>query len=95
MVWGQIFGTICGIDVGIGIPIFAALRAAVFELSAKNLRGGRIPAPPPIGARVKRLEEKEMVACVLSRECYYYFQYFALTFAKTNKNPAAIIENGM
>ena len=52
MVWGQIFGTICGIDVGIGIPIFAALRAAVFELSAKNLRGGRIPAPP-VGARVK------------------------------------------
>ena len=39
MIWGQNFGTICGIDVGIGIPNFAALRAAVFQLSAKNLRG--------------------------------------------------------
>ena len=35
------------------MPNFAALRAAVFELSAKNLRGGRIPAPPSVrGLRV-------------------------------------------
>ena len=53
VVWGQNLHTICGIDVGIGMPNFAALGAAVFELSAKNLRGGRIPAPPPVGARVK------------------------------------------
>ena len=30
---------------------FAALRAAVFPLSTKNLRGGRI-STPPVGARV-------------------------------------------
>ena len=32
----------------------AALRAAVFSLSAKNLRGGGVEInPPPAGARVK------------------------------------------
>ena len=31
----------------------AALRAAVFSLSSKNLRGGRSNAPPPSRARVK------------------------------------------
>ena len=39
--------TMCKIDKGIVIPNFAALRAAVFPLFAKNLRGGRISAPPP------------------------------------------------
>ena len=33
------------------MPNFAALRAAVFPLSTKNLRGGGYP-PPPVGARV-------------------------------------------
>ena len=37
----------CKKDVGIVMPNFAALRAAVFQLSTKNLRGGRISAPPP------------------------------------------------
>ena len=32
------------------MPNFAALRAAVFQLSTKNLRGGGYP--PPVGARV-------------------------------------------
>ena len=32
------------------MPNFAALRAAVFPLSTKNLRGGGYP--PPVGARV-------------------------------------------
>ena len=32
------------------MPNFAALRAAVFLLSTKNLRGGGYP--PPVGARV-------------------------------------------
>ena len=32
----------------------AALRAAVFSLSAKNLRGGGVEINPPAGARVKR-----------------------------------------
>ena len=31
----------------------AALRAAVFSLSAKNLRGGGLHQPPPVRARVK------------------------------------------
>ena len=44
--------TMCKIDKGIVIPNFAALRAAVFSLFAKNLRGGGYP-PPPVGARVK------------------------------------------
>ena len=30
------------------MPSFAALRAAVFPLSPKNLRGGRISAPPSV-----------------------------------------------
>ena len=34
------------------MPNFAALRAAVFQLSTKNLRGADI-RPPPVGARVK------------------------------------------
>ena len=34
------------------MPNFAALRAAVFKLSTKNLRRGRISAPPTVGARV-------------------------------------------
>ena len=33
------------------MPNFAALRAAVFQLSTKNLRGADI-RPPPVGARV-------------------------------------------
>ena len=44
----------CKKDKEIVMPDFAALRAAVFPLSTKNLRGeGRISAPPPVGARVK------------------------------------------
>ena len=31
----------------------AALRAAVFSLSSKNLRGGRSNAPPPAGRGLK------------------------------------------
>ena len=31
----------------------AALRAAVFLLSSKNLRGGRSNAPPPAGRGLK------------------------------------------
>ena len=34
----------------------AALRAAVFLLSSKNLRGGRSNAPPPSRARVKTVD---------------------------------------
>ena len=46
--------TMCKIDERIVIPNFAALRAAVFPLSAKNLRGGA-DIRPPVGARVKSL----------------------------------------
>ena len=38
-------------QVSVGRSNFAALRAAVFPLSTKNLRGGRISTP--VGARVK------------------------------------------
>ena len=37
----------CKIDERIVVPNFAALRAAVFPLSAKNLRGGADIRPPP------------------------------------------------
>ena len=40
----------CKNDEGIVMPNFAALRAAVFPLSTKNLRGADI-RPPPVGAR--------------------------------------------
>ena len=44
----------CKNDEGIVMPNFAALRAAVFPLSTKNLRGGA-DIRPPVGARVKPL----------------------------------------
>ena len=42
---------LCKKDEGIVMPNFVALRAAVFPLSTKNLRGADIR--PPVGARVK------------------------------------------
>ena len=45
----------CAMNVGIVMLNLAVLHAAVFTLSGKNLRGGRISAPPPVGARVKLL----------------------------------------
>ena len=47
-----VFLEMCQIVDWIGMANLAALRAAVFPLSAKNLRGGRITAPPG-RARVK------------------------------------------
>ena len=41
----------CAMNVRIKSPNLAALRAAVFTLSAKNLRGGLLE-PPPAGNRV-------------------------------------------
>ena len=41
----------CKKNEGIVMSNFAALRAAVFKLFSKNLRGGGYP--PPVGARVK------------------------------------------
>ena len=41
----------CKKDEGIVMPNFAALRAEVFPLSTKNLRGGA-DIRPPVGARV-------------------------------------------
>ena len=39
----------------------AALRAAVFPISAKNRRGGHFLPPPPSNARV--------IDCVVGQEC--------------------------
>ena len=39
----------------------AALRAAVFLLSAKNLRGGGLHQPPPVRARVKTGSETPLL----------------------------------
>ena len=51
LTWCWNFHTICGKDVGTGVPKTAALRAAVFLLSPKNLRGClNTPSGP---ARVK------------------------------------------
>ena len=52
MTRGQHFETMCGKDEWTAIPSAAALRAAVFALSAKNLRGGGNQLPPPPGVRV-------------------------------------------
>ena len=38
----------CKKDEEIVMPNFAALRAAVFQLSTKNLRGGGYPPPPSV-----------------------------------------------
>ena len=49
--------TMCKIDEGIVIPNFAALRAAVFPLFAKNLSGGRISAPPSVRGLILLAQE--------------------------------------
>ena len=51
MTRGQNFETMCGKDEWTATPSAAALRAAVFALSAKNLRGGGGKSTPP-GVRV-------------------------------------------
>ena len=51
MTRGQNFETMCGKDEWTAIPSAAALRAAVFALSAKNLGGGGNQPPP--GVHVK------------------------------------------
>ena len=43
-----VFLKMCQIVGWIAMANLAALRAAVFSLSAKNLRGGRITAPPAV-----------------------------------------------
>ena len=43
------------------MPNFAALRAAVFPLSTKNLRGGGSGYPPPVGARVNLTSQGQYV----------------------------------
>ena len=59
MAWGRNFHTSCGKDGGKVGENPAVLRAAVFSLSSKNLRGGGAfkPPPPPSRARVKRTLE--------------------------------------
>ena len=46
MTWGQNFYTRCAKDEWTGMPTLAALRAAIFLLSAKNRWRGHICAPP-------------------------------------------------
>ena len=48
-----VFLEMCQIVGWTAMANLAALRAAVFSLSAKNLRGGGWNQPPPAGARVK------------------------------------------
>ena len=50
--WGWNFYTRCQIQLWAGTEKMAALRAAVFPLSAKNRRGGHFLPPPPSSARV-------------------------------------------
>ena len=45
--WGWNFYTRCQIQLWAGTEKMAALRAAVFPLSAKNRRGGHFLSPPP------------------------------------------------
>ena len=55
----------CAMNVGIVMPNFAALRAAVFTLSGKNFRRGGYPPPPPVGARGKGGDLKHDVSPVI------------------------------
>ena len=48
--------SMCQIDVRWGMLNFKSLAVSVFELSEKNMRGGRF-GPPPSGARVNELTE--------------------------------------
>ena len=50
MTWGQKNYTVSAKDALTGTENFAALRAAVFSLSWKNLRGGAFRRPPRPGA---------------------------------------------
>ena len=53
--WIRNFHKVCGKDVWTTVPKTAALRAAVFQLSAKILRGGGgVQIPPPGPAWVNR-----------------------------------------
>ena len=51
--WVRNFHKVCGKGVWTAVPKTAALRAAVFQLSSKNLRGGGCSNTPPGPARVK------------------------------------------
>ena len=53
MTWGQNFNTRCAKDDWTAMPNLAALRAAIFLLSAKNRWGGGTYVPPPGRARAK------------------------------------------
>ena len=56
----------CKKDEGIVMPNFAALHAAVFPLSTKNIRGGRISAPPSVrGLTIDILPMKWNALCLL------------------------------
>ena len=55
--WGRNFYTKCLIQFSAGTEQMAALRAAVFPLSAKNRRGGYfLPPPPPVRVLTRALE---------------------------------------
>ena len=55
MTWGQNVYTRCAKDEWTAMPNLAALRAAIFLLSAKNRWGGTYVPPPPGRARVNTL----------------------------------------
>ena len=68
--------TMCKIDKGIVIPNFAALRAAVFPLFAKNLRGGADIRPPPSVRGLITIQSKLLYYFLV----IIYKQIYKLTF---------------
>ena len=55
MTWGQNFYTRCAKDEWTAMPNLAALRAAIFLLSAKNRWGGTYVPPPPAVRGLKEI----------------------------------------
>ena len=55
LTWCWNFHTMCGKDVETGVPKTAALRAAVFLLSPKNLRGC-LNTPPSCGFSANQIQ---------------------------------------
>ena len=74
----------------------AALRAAVFSLASKNLRGGGVQTPPPSRARVKIIHQS--LRLVTSSTLVFFREVLAQSVAKRHEGlyrtpPTCAVEN--